>query len=101
MAVDAELEAALESDPDWAASAQRLQTITGIGPLVAAWLLVTTLNFTLYESLKPSQLMPVWLLIPINLAPVCMGAPASPIRAMPACGRFCICRRSRLLNTIL
>ena len=50
VAVDAELEAALELDPSWAASAQRLQTITGIGPLVAAWLLVTTLNFTLCES---------------------------------------------------
>lgn len=49
-AVDAEIEAALESDPGWAASAQRLQTISGIGPLVAAWLLVTTLNFTLCES---------------------------------------------------
>jgi transposase len=50
VAVDAELEAALELDPSWAASAQRRQTITGIGPLVAAWLLVTTLNFTLCES---------------------------------------------------
>lgn len=48
--VDAEIEAALESDSTWAASAQRLQTISGIGPLVAAWLLVTTLNFTLCES---------------------------------------------------
>ena len=50
VAVDAEIEAALEFDSSWAASAQRLQTITGIGPLVAAWLLVTTLNFTLCES---------------------------------------------------
>jgi transposase len=49
-AVDAEIEAALASDPSWAASAQRLQTISGIGPLVAAWLLVTTLHFTLGES---------------------------------------------------
>jgi transposase len=49
-AVEAELEAALASDPTWAASAQRLQTISGIGPLVAAWLLVTTLNFTLCDS---------------------------------------------------
>ena len=48
--VDAEIETALECDPSWATSAQRLQTISGIGPLVAAWLLVTTLNFTLCES---------------------------------------------------
>lgn len=49
-AVDAEIEAALEFDSTWAASAQRLQTISGIGPLVAAWLLVTTLNFTLCDN---------------------------------------------------
>ena len=35
-AVDAEIEAALDFDSSWAASAQRLQTIIGIGPLVAA-----------------------------------------------------------------
>lgn len=49
-AIDVEIEAALEFDSTWAASAQRLQTIIGVGPLVAAWLLVTTLNFTLCES---------------------------------------------------
>ena len=49
-AVEAELEAALSSDPSWAEAAQRLQTISGIGPLTAAWLLVTTLNFTLCEN---------------------------------------------------
>jgi transposase len=48
--VDAELEVSLAQDEAWAASATRLQTIIGIGPLVAAWLLVTTLNFTLCES---------------------------------------------------
>lgn len=48
--VDVELEVALAQDEAWAASAERLQTITGIGPLVAVWLLVTTLNFTLCES---------------------------------------------------
>jgi len=49
-AVEAELETALASDPTWAASAQRLQTIPGIGPNVSAWLLVSTLNFTLCDS---------------------------------------------------
>jgi len=35
---------------EWAASASYLQSIPGIGVLTAAWLLVTTLNFTLCES---------------------------------------------------
>ena len=35
---------------DWATSATLLQSITGIGTLTAAWLLVTTLNFTLCGS---------------------------------------------------
>ena len=34
----------------WAASATYLQSIKGIGPLTAAWILVTTLNFTLCQS---------------------------------------------------
>jgi transposase len=34
----------------WAAAAARLQTIVGMGPLTAAWLLVTTLNFTLCQT---------------------------------------------------
>lgn len=48
--VEAELNAALALDPSWTASATRLQTITGIGPLTAIWLLVTTLNFTLCDT---------------------------------------------------
>lgn len=35
---------------EWAASATLLQSITGLGTLTAAWLLVSTLNFTLCES---------------------------------------------------
>jgi len=50
--VEAELDEALTLDPTWAASARRLQTITGIGPLTAAWLLVTTLNFTLCDTVE-------------------------------------------------
>ena len=50
--VETELEQALESDLTWAASAQRLQTIPGIGSLTAAWLLVTTLNFTLCQTVE-------------------------------------------------
>lgn len=50
--VETELEQALEFDLTWATSAQRLQTIPGIGPLTAAWLLVTTLNFTLCQTVE-------------------------------------------------
>ena len=48
--IDQELELTMQQDKQWAASAQRLQTIIGIGPLAAAWLLVSTLNFTLCNS---------------------------------------------------
>jgi len=63
-AVEQELAAAVELDQSWAATAERLQTITGIGLLTAAWLLVTTLNFTVsrdaaqaagYAGLVPRQ----------------------------------------------
>jgi transposase len=48
--VEAELDTTLELDPAWAASATRLQTIIGIGPLTAAWLVATTLNFTICNT---------------------------------------------------
>jgi transposase len=48
--VDAELELVLMQDQAWAASAKHLQTVSGFGPVVIAWLLVATLNFTLCES---------------------------------------------------
>lgn len=50
--VEAELDKALSLDSLWAASAIRLQTIPGIGLLTAAWLLVTTLNFTLCNTVE-------------------------------------------------
>jgi transposase len=46
-AVEREIGVALEQEAAWAAAATRLQTIVGVGPLTAAWLLVATLNFTL------------------------------------------------------
>jgi len=46
-ALDAEVREALASDAAWAASAAHLQSIKGIGLITAAWLLVTTLNFTI------------------------------------------------------
>jgi transposase len=50
--VEAELEAALAKDALWTASAIRLQTIPGVGPLTAILLLVTTLNFTLCNTVE-------------------------------------------------
>ncbi|WP_072032420.1 IS110 family transposase [Fischerella sp. PCC 9605] len=48
--VDAEIQQALNQDQQWAASAVLLQSIKGIGWLTAAWVLVTTLNFTTCET---------------------------------------------------
>lgn len=50
--VEAELDTALALDPLWTASATRLQSITGIGPLTAVWLLVTTRNGTLCTTVE-------------------------------------------------
>jgi len=44
--VDAEIGPVLQQDVAWAKAAALLQSITGIGLLTAAWLVVTTLNFT-------------------------------------------------------
>jgi transposase len=46
-AVERELALALCQDEAWAAAAERLQTISGIGMLTACWILVTTLKFAL------------------------------------------------------
>ncbi len=49
----AELDAAIVQvlrDGAWAASAELMQTIIGIGPLTTAWVLVLTVNFTLCPS---------------------------------------------------
>ena len=48
-ALEAEIAAVLQ-EGEWAASATYLQSIKGIGVLTAAWILVTTLNFTLCQS---------------------------------------------------
>jgi transposase len=62
--VDDEITATLNQDAVWAAAAARLQTIIGIGQLTAAWMLTTTLNFTLcsrpeeytsYAGLAPNE----------------------------------------------
>ena len=50
--VAAEITAALCQDSAWAAAAQRLQSITGVGWVTAAWTLVTTLNFTTCDTVE-------------------------------------------------
>lgn len=44
--LDRDIAATLDQDDAWAAAAARLQTVTGIGMLTSAWLLVVTLNFS-------------------------------------------------------
>jgi transposase len=50
--VEAEITAALCDDSAWAAAAQRLQSITGVGWVTAAWTLVTTLNCTTCDTVE-------------------------------------------------
>jgi transposase len=50
--VEAEITAALCQDSAWAAAAQRLQSITGVGWVTAAWTLVSTLNFTTCDTVE-------------------------------------------------
>lgn len=45
-AVEAELKVLVAEDTAWAASIRLLQTIPGVGPVTAAWLVVATLNFS-------------------------------------------------------
>jgi transposase len=45
--IEQEIAVALEQDQAWAAAAARLATITGLGRLTIAWILTTTINFTL------------------------------------------------------
>jgi transposase len=49
-AIERELVQVLQQDAAWAASAARLQTITGVGLVTTAWVLVSTLNFTICRS---------------------------------------------------
>lgn len=48
--LEQEIVEALQQDAAWAAAAARLQTIKGLGILTIAWLLTTTINFTLTTS---------------------------------------------------
>jgi len=46
-AVEADVRVVVAADDTWAETIVRLQTIPGVGPLTATWLVVETLNFTL------------------------------------------------------
>jgi transposase len=48
--VEGEIAVALTHDAAWAAAAERLQSIKGVGWVTAAWTLVTTLNFTTCDT---------------------------------------------------
>jgi transposase len=50
--IEVEITAALNQDSAWAAAAERLQSIQGVGWVTAAWTLVTTLNFTTCDSVE-------------------------------------------------
>jgi transposase len=45
--LEAEIADALKQDEAWAAAAKRLATVTGFGTITIAWILSTTINFTL------------------------------------------------------
>jgi transposase len=45
--LEQEIAAALQQEEAWAAAAARLATVTGLGTLTIAWILTTTINFTL------------------------------------------------------
>jgi transposase len=45
--VDTEITTALQQDQAWAAAAARLVSVTGLGTLTIAWILTTTINFTI------------------------------------------------------
>jgi transposase len=48
--IEQQIAAALQQDEAWAAAAARLATITGLGTLTIAWILTTTINFTLTRT---------------------------------------------------
>lgn len=49
-AIDRELERVIIQDPIWAATAQRITSIPGVGIVTAVWLMMLTKNFTTCDS---------------------------------------------------
>jgi transposase len=77
-AVARELTLALRQDAVWAAAAERLLSITGIGLVTAGWLLVDTLNFTICATPQAATAY-------AGLAPVPRES-GSSVRGRPAIG---------------
>jgi transposase len=49
-ALEKDIETVLKTDPAWLESVTLMQTISGVGPITAYWLVVATLNFTSCEK---------------------------------------------------
>lgn len=50
--IEREIIRLMQQDTEWAESAQRLQSIDGVGALTAAWVLCATQNFEFFKSAK-------------------------------------------------
>ncbi len=77
-ATEAELTEVMRQDPRWAANADLLLSITGIGLLTAAWLLVATVNFELCPTVEAATAY-------VGLAPYPRESGTS-VRGRPAIG---------------
>ena len=77
-ATEAELTEVIRQDPHWAANADLLLSITGIGLLTAAWLLVATVNFELCPTVEAATAY-------VGLAPYPRESGTS-VRERPAIG---------------
>lgn len=78
-AVEAELAAVVDQDTAWGATIRNLQSIPGVGLLTAAWLVVSTLNFTLCAT--PEQAAAYAGLVPLP------HQSGTSVRGRPAIGR--------------
>jgi transposase len=87
--VEAELAAVVERDDAWTEAIKRLQSIPGVGLLTAAWLVVSTLNFTVCAT--PEQAAAY-----AGLAPMPRQS-GSSVRGRPSIGR---CGNGRLRTAL-
>ncbi len=83
-AIEQEIARALPQDAAWAASAELLLSIAGVGLLTAAWLLVSTLNFTIARS--PEALTAYAGLAPMPKESGTSVPDALPVRAVQGLG---------------
>ena len=81
------------ADGAWAASAAWLQGVQGIGMLTAAWLLVTTVNFTTCASAEAAATMPAWHLWSACRVQASAVGRVLDMEGTDGCGRRCIWRR--------